>query len=1289
MSKLFDYNDFEDASELEKALEQEAENYTENLENYPLFVYVSYLNHFDDSVTKETITKFDYQSFHPIIEALLKPWNTWMYKDQIGSDVASKLFNSLAKRDEDNNLIIEEDYWRPTYFVLFQYGQDITVPEPHKSLIEAFIPDPTQRANWHSGFFKYELTDKGEKWLRKHSKANEKDAEYFKDRPRGFLGACWLAVNSYYGSWLLQLPFSTLPSEPIFNEKEGNEVGFMWSKTKKEAWERTSQEREFWGTPCHSWALKQEFLLRDEETIGEAILERYSAKFLDWKPTIATCSFNAFCLENGYYPVIYKLSADSKRPGEFVQTSDGPVGKKHLKSQYTLLLFDRFEDHLMVHYTPTSERDGWLIEKGLESKFSILQGLMYMKTHKLIRPLNGYDVYKRTQYRGGFDQMCEVNLDRFIKKGQPEAWQRIITKKKDRYVPKIMGFFDSEASTNEEYHKIYCLSYWFGKSIEDFKVDKGEIKNLWESTKKAVGKAFLDEVVSFALEHGDKEIMKRSFITKDPAMVLFAHNLQYDATFIKPYLKDIKAIEQGGRLYQLTGRINRGKQSIILEFRDTLCLFQTSLRVLGKEYIWGKEAEDVKKEVFPYNWYTFENFDKYSSGWANIEHVKESFAKEPGKYEEFVLNLKKTLLFIPGEAQGYYFYKSDQFEQVINEDSDELVWEQFNYRNYALFYCNQDVRVLGRAYYNLRQLYLGETIEGSSIVGSVPFKVDICEKLTASGIAFGWFQDVCIFSHNRMVDSGFSPSEEETAREISAIKMTSNPKGNKVDFRAMAKERLFAKYREQNKEKYIFECNGPIRYIILSANRGGRCMVRGNGKFHYVAAENGGVKLLDYDGVSLYPSAMNRLWISEGEAKIFRKTEGITLTQADFLNRWLDCDSNDFENKDHKWTDAVIHVIKLNSRRKSYFPVLCLRNEQTKLNEWKNFEDEEVDTWINAIDLQNFIDFQRGEFEWDSAIYWDQRRDIGIRAKIAELFKFRADNKKHPIQKVTKTMMNSISGKTIQKLHKTETVYKNGIKWKHLGDHKFEAENNIRKFMNANAYRVKDIEYCYGDYYKIKLYQRDMGFAMPIFGQDVFAMARRIIQPIFNIAEDLEETHPEMTPSVFYTDTDSLHIREDMLKLVEERYLEIYHKPIAGKNLGEFHIDFDPVQGHEVLGAIESYFIAKKIYVDKLLLDNGEIAHHKRMKGIPNDLLDWQHYVDIFDDKIHVYQLVDENHPSFIFKDGYVKSRRFMERAIMTKEAKKMLLEESRLLKEFSETLKRAAEGELDEPGAKRTRLED
>lgn len=1256
-------SDFNTFDELRSAIEEASENYTPT-EKRPLALYVSYRSPTDENYQKTYIEAFKPDIILPLFQMLQNPSQAWEHVKEVGSDVVSRFANSVAKRDMETNALVIDKLLYVDQMVLFQFGEDLSsVEEPLRGVLKAYNPPPIYNyARAQHGFFKFELTEEGKETLKTLESYVDKPKEEFKHKPRGFVGAVWLAANLRKACYLFQLPFEEMSGANIgylfdmFDEPHENLPEWFWNEKRQQSWSDLAEYRRVRSVPCHAWSLRSA-LKHAKHPQTEQIMGTYTLGELGGVATVSTAKFVEFLAGFGCRIKKYKLS----------ETASGPEVTYNLSKKVcdteVLLEFDQFHDHLMWHYTPSEEDDSWLFEKGLLKKFSVLQGLRYLLDNKYIRPLNGYEVYKRLDFAGGFDQQCDFEFNHFMKQAAPlfvPEYQRIASSKRRDPHPPIIGFFDFEASTDEDHHRPYCISYCIAKDIEQFKDSSFSIKNIWGEDLDCASK-FLKEIGDFWYKYG-APLRKKAFVHDMPNLVLYAHNLAYDCTFLKPFLTDRRVTEQGGRVYQVEGTYTywagRKPTRLRLVLQDTLCLFQSSLRNVGKDYIWGNEAKAIKKEVFPYDWYTFANFNRHPSGWAPVSEIQESL-HDSAKFDEFMVNLR-----------GFGASMYDDVSQC------------FNYQKYAAFYCDQDVRVLARAFYNLRQLYLGKQLENTTIHGTVPFSVDILDRITASGIAYTWFLDTVVDGNNKPIKDCCAPQAEEQEEIRKAVIQAHPNVKNEKKIEKLVREESWARYYErlsQYENDLIFECNGPLRYTILSANRGGRCMTRDNEKWYYNAAKHNGVKLQDYDAVSLYPSAMRRLWLSTGKMKLFRSET--VLTQEDFKQKWLR--SEQIENPEGKWTDAVIHVVSLHSVRKSHFPVLCLRDPSTKLNDWRNFEHEAVDTWINAIDLENFIDFQQGEFEWDQAIFWDQKRDTRIQGQIQALFDFRKANKEkesyHPIEKVAKTMMNSISGKSITKIHKSETKY--------LNYNRYDSKYYYPKWITENAYRVKSLEICVGSEIKAKVYSRDFGYALPIFGQDVFAMARKIIQPVFNIGEDLELEHPEMAPSIFYTDTDSLHIREDMLKLVEKRYAQQYHKSLKGKELGEFHIDFDPVAGHQVLGAIESYFCTKKIYVDRLLLDNGELAYHKRMKGIPNDLLTWEHYVKIFNGEIVPFQLVDPNHPSFIFEEGVIKSRRAMERKIMLKEARENLIKEAALLKEMAETLKRAAEETDDEAAAKRQKI--
>jgi hypothetical protein len=93
---------------------------------------------------------------------------------------------------------------------------------------------------------------------------------------------------------------------------------------------------------------------------------------------------------------------------------------------------------------------------------------------------------------------------------------------------------------------------------------------------------------------------------------------------------------------------------------------------------------------------------------------------------------------------------------------------------------------------------------------------------------------------------------------------------------------------------------------------------------------------------------------------------------------------------------------------------------------------------------------------------------------------------------------------------------------------------------------------------------------------------------------------------IFYQDTDSMHIKDKDISTLSNLFTEKYGRELIGKNMGQFHSDFD-IKGCENITARRSIFLGKKSYIDELVgtNDKGEevVDYHIRMKGIPNSCL--------------------------------------------------------------------------------------
>ena len=1094
-------------------------------------------------------------------------------KNNLGSDVISKLIKSPAKWRRMDDFI---DVWEVSRMVLFPMtGEAFAKLEKQKkflgksfdALIE-LIPPLKEYRHTHGGLFMYELTDIGRDIFNYQLFVNSNTDKII----------YWLVDHKDELWKMFQIPWFR-EDVPAYDEIHQNLSFFEKNKGYQ-----NSNADPIALIPCWAYALKQ-------AGVSEDVYNEFCKEGFEFGLTQKTADIVKFLNKHGYILKTYKLS--KRNDGRFCQTCDRHPKTGH--EDWPLIEVDIFDNHVMKHIDFRKMFDC--------PRSSLLHALQRLLELGAIRKPNQYEVFSKYNYSKSLDGMLEFNIKEFFKEPDKiDLWSASAYLKKDKEISPYFkyGFFDFEATTDGEFHKPYCVSYT---------IDNKPIQSIFNGQ---CAKLFIDQIKNYIFEvfcSGTISEVKAKWLadaraTHTPVLRMYAHNLHYDFQFIADFLRNMDSCEKSNNLYSVKAQVYVDRKCFFIEFWDTYSLFMTSLKNVGKSYLTKAQQEVIKKEVFPYNAYTSNTVFCRVTDWLSLEVAEKGF-NDNKKFEEFKETLKDL---------GKDFY---------NE-------EKFNLVKYAIFYCEQDVRVLQFAFNNFRNLLLGKS--DLEFNGSCPFSIDCLNHRTASSIGYYYADLNCI--------GGITEIEMKRS-ELKPI----------------------------SEENVIYKTAGPLRFLILKANRGGRCMVRDNGKFYYNSKENNGVKLQDYDGVSLYPSAMARLWISTGKPKLFL-CDNQFYNEKKFLDFWLNCDSVDFENENHKWSDCVVHVIHINSKRKLHFPVLCAKDPLTKLNEWRNFEDEDCDLWVNGIDLQNFIEFQNGEFTWDCAIYWSNKRLINIRSVISNLFLFRAANKKHPIQNVTKLMMNSISGKSLLKMAKDEIICVDKKRWLKVNG-SWKVIDNYRDWFNANIYRVKDLEDC-GSYVRARVYTTDLSYQLPIFGQDVFAMARRIIQPIFNIAEDLEIEHPDMSPAIYYTDTDSMHIREDILPLVEQRYFDLYQKTLKGTSLGCFHTDFAPINDKAVIGSTEAYFISKKIYCDRLVTEDGTEGFHFRMKGIPNDLLAWDHYVNLFNNKIQIYDLLDKNHVSFIFKNGKIKSQTTMERTIMTADARLQLEKESQLLKDLEASLKRS-----------------
>ncbi len=362
----------------------------------------------------------------------------------------------------------------------------------------------------------------------------------------------------------------------------------------------------------------------------------------------------------------------------------------------------------------------------------------------------------------------------------------------------------------------------------------------------------------------------------------------------------------------------------------------------------------------------------------------------------------------------------------------------------------------------------------------------------------------------------------------------------------------------------VFEVKGNLRTYINKAVYGGRVAV--NQKYKKKIIEG---RISDYDGVSLYPSAIHRLC----------NDSGLPLGKAKRIYQ-------DFDYKKHDYSVLTIKIHKVNKNQQ--IPFIAHRTDDSiqYLNEAP--QDEIV---IDSATLQDYIDFQDIEYTIIDGVYWNSGVNKTMGQLINNLFNERLKYKKSnpALANVIKLMLNSAYGKTIIK---KSTSQKTIIKTAKFNNYIYSNFNTVKSFRRIND-----------NLYEVERLKMDDSFNRAHIGCSILSSSKRIMNEVFNIANE------NLLP-IYYTDTDSLHMNMDDVPRLESAYREKYNKELNGKNLGQFHTDFDLANASTEIYATKSIFLGKKSYIDVLESTNSEgdtiNGLHIRLKGITQEGIEHQ-----------------------------------------------------------------------------------
>lgn len=413
----------------------------------------------------------------------------------------------------------------------------------------------------------------------------------------------------------------------------------------------------------------------------------------------------------------------------------------------------------------------------------------------------------------------------------------------------------------------------------------------------------------------------------------------------------------------------------------------------------------------------------------------------------------------------------------------------------------------------------------------------------------------------------------------------------------------------------VVKIGGVARYFIQKSIVGGRCMTRNNKKYNIDVKIND-VKINDLDAVSLYSTAMNLLTtllggILKGQPKLLTKNQ----LNMKFLNS----------------VDGYFVKIKLLRIPKKYsFPIFSFEAEdgsRTFSNEL--YEDvyndkcefvkrvDKSETIVSKIaleDLMNFCEVTEEDFEIIEGYYFNEGRNPLLGLVIQEMFNQRLSKKKLGllVQVLYKLLMNAAYGFTTLKEQDKEHKFIDGEEeMKRFIVNNFHRQPMATEIIGAEKRKIsmmkyvknKDIENASKRFEITMDKEISDHFNSCHVGSEILAMSKRIMNKVMCLAED-------NGIKIYYQDTDSMHIENDQIDDLAKLFKQKYGHDMIGKNMGQFHCDFEPPEKMKpctVLYSDKFIALGKKSYLDRVVVKkpNGEtdFFYHSRMKGIPKKIL--------------------------------------------------------------------------------------
>lgn len=351
----------------------------------------------------------------------------------------------------------------------------------------------------------------------------------------------------------------------------------------------------------------------------------------------------------------------------------------------------------------------------------------------------------------------------------------------------------------------------------------------------------------------------------------------------------------------------------------------------------------------------------------------------------------------------------------------------------------------------------------------------------------------------------------------------------------------------------VRQLRGGNRLFVQKTVNGGKCTCATERNRRIVDEP-----IVALDAVSLYPSAMTQcIGIPRGHGKVAEVGEMNDLMTKEKIYYVMRCKIEDID-------EVKYSLPSFNYKKKWIHPTKQLIGKEIH---------------IDSITYEDYVMLYNIKVKPLEMIYWTEFNPIGsVITKLFNMRKSYKDEGKKQLANVIKNLLNSCYGKTIMKIPDSKWVVDNGKTEECLIREKTRIKT---KNGRANINMVKKLVPTYNE----------ANFAH--FGGMILSMSKHLMHRIMKLAPN---------DSIFYQDTDSLHIKESVIKKLADDYRELYGKELFGKNLCQLHVDYDfPGRDPNNLYSAYSIYISPKVYYEEIRdrTDPTFRADYFRCKGVP------------------------------------------------------------------------------------------